>query len=121
MANSHNPVWRLQNTSEGIQHDSKELSPWKASCKWFSRKDRQAEKGENCWKWSFKRDVNSQSNMKENPLWGFLHDRYIDHEGQMRFFWMEDNLKTTTNEDLVFLQQFMDDKNEDEHRFRFAL
>ena len=34
---------------------------------------------------------------------------------------MEDNLKTTSNEDLRTLQSYLDDRVEDEHRFKLAL
>ena len=34
---------------------------------------------------------------------------------------MEDNLKTTTNEDLRIIQTYLDEKVEDEHGFKLAL
>ena len=46
---------------------------------------------------------------------------FRDAQGQMRFFRMEDNLKTASNEDLRTLQTYLDDRVEDEYRFKLAL
>ena len=46
---------------------------------------------------------------------------FRDAQGQMRFFRMEDNLKTAINQDLRTLQTYLDDRVEDEYRFKSAL
>ena len=51
----------------------------------------------------------------------FYMIEFIDAQCQRRFFRMEDNLKTTTNEDLRTLQTYLDDRVEYEHRFKLAL
>ena len=42
-------------------------------------------------------------------------------QGQKRLFRMKDKLKTATNEDLITLQTYLDDRVEDEHRSKLAL
>ena len=51
----------------------------------------------------------------------FYMMEFRDAQGQRRFFRMEDNLKTATNEDLRTLQTYLDDRVEDEYRFKLAL
>ena len=51
----------------------------------------------------------------------FYMMEFRDAQGQRRFFKMEDNLKTTSNEDLRTLQTYLDDRVEDEHKFKVAL
>ena len=51
----------------------------------------------------------------------FYMMEFRDAQGQRRFFRMEDNLKTTSNEDLRTLQTYLDDRVEDEYRFKLAL
>ena len=51
----------------------------------------------------------------------FYMMEFRDTQGQRRFFRMEDNLKTASNEDLRTLQTYMDDRVEDEYRFKLAL
>ena len=51
----------------------------------------------------------------------FYMMEFRDGQGQRRFFRMEDNLKTATNEDLRTLQAYLDDRVEDEHRFKLTL
>ena len=46
---------------------------------------------------------------------------FRDAQGQTRLFRMEDNLKTASNEDLRTLQTYLDDRVEDEYRFKLAL
>ena len=42
-------------------------------------------------------------------------------QAKRRFFGMEDNLKTASNEDLRTLQTYLDDRVEDEYRFKLDL
>ena len=51
----------------------------------------------------------------------FYMMEFRDAEGQRRFFRMEHNLKTTSNEDLRTLHTYLDDRVEDEYRFKLAL
>ena len=51
----------------------------------------------------------------------FYMMEFRDAQGQRRFFRMEDNLRTTSNEDLRTLQTYLDDRVEDEYRFKLAL
>ena len=51
----------------------------------------------------------------------FYMMEFRDAQGQMRFFRMEDNLKTASNQDLRTLQTYLDDRVEDEYRFKLAL
>ena len=51
----------------------------------------------------------------------FYMMEFRDTQGQRRFFMMEDNLKTASNEDLRTLQTYMDDRAEDEYRLKLAL
>ena len=51
----------------------------------------------------------------------FYMMEFRDETCQRRFFRMEDNLKTASNEVLSQLQQFLDDRDEDEHLFKVAL
>ena len=51
----------------------------------------------------------------------FYMMEFRDAQGQRRFFRMEDNLKTASNEDLRTLQTYLDDRVEDEYRFKLAL
>ena len=46
---------------------------------------------------------------------------FRDSQGQMRFFRMEDNLNTASDEDLKTLQLYLNDNDEDEYRFKQAL
>ena len=48
----------------------------------------------------------------------FYMMEFRDAQGQRRFFRMEDNLNIATNKDLRTLQTYLDDKVEDEHRFK---
>ena len=51
----------------------------------------------------------------------FYMMKFRDPQGQIRFFRMKNNLNTTSNEDLRTLQSYLDDRVEDEHRFKLAL
>ena len=51
----------------------------------------------------------------------FYMMEFRDETCQNRFFRMEDNLKTASNDVLSQLQQFLDDRDEDEHLFKVAL
>ena len=50
----------------------------------------------------------------------FYMMEFRDPQGQRRFFRMEDNLKTISNEDLRTLQSYLDDRVEYEHRLKLA-
>ena len=45
---------------------------------------------------------------------------FRDAEGQKRFFRMEDNLKTASNEHLRILQTYLDEKVQDDYDFKMA-
>ena len=51
----------------------------------------------------------------------FCMMEFRDAQGQRRFFRIKDNLKTPSNEDLRTLQTYLDDRVEDEHRFKLGL
>ena len=51
----------------------------------------------------------------------FYMIEFRDTQGQRIFFRMEDNLKTASNEDLRTLQTYLDDRVEDEYRFKLAI
>ena len=51
----------------------------------------------------------------------FYMTEFRDAQGQRRFFRMEDNLRTTSNEDLRTLQTYLDDRVEDVYIFKLAL
>ena len=51
----------------------------------------------------------------------FYMMEFRDAQDQWRFFRMEDNLNTASNEDLRTLQAYMDDRVEDEYIFKLAL
>ena len=64
--------------------------------------------------------VPNPTNMKIN-FEPFYMMKFRDTQGQRRFFRMEDNLKTASNEDQKTLQTYMDERVEDEYRFKLAL
>ena len=51
----------------------------------------------------------------------FYMMEFRDAQGQRRFFMMEDNLKTASNKYLRTIQTYLDDRVEDEYRFKLAL
>ena len=51
----------------------------------------------------------------------FYMMEFRDVQGKMRFFRMEDNLKIVINEYLRTIQTYLDDRVEDEHRFKLGL
>ena len=50
----------------------------------------------------------------------FYMIEFRDAQGQRMIFRMEDNLKTASNQDLRTLQTYLDDRVEDEYRFKLA-
>ena len=51
----------------------------------------------------------------------FYMMEFRDAQGQRRFFRMEENLKTATNKNLRTLHTYLDDRVENEYRFKLAL